>query len=256
MQVPEGNPLFELQQTIYSSSNYTRRRLHQDRLAWVNRAIEIYAPLGLGLRAIEYGPGSGVYLPRLAEHCATVVVADVEAAYLAGIEPLVACSPNLSVVVDDIQCSGFADGSFELVLCSEVLEHVANPERALETIYRILQPGGIAIVTTPQRYSLMELSCRVAFLPGVLRLVRWIYGEPVLETGHISLRSARQFRQTLGRCGFVPVEQDRFGLYLPMLAEFGGDAGGRMIESVEEKLRGRFLAWALWTQAYVLKRPS
>ena len=250
------NPLFQLQQTIYSSKNYTRRRLHQSRFAWVTDAIKNYTLSVPKSRAIEYGPGSGIYLPSLAEVFDKVVGADVEPAYLTGIEQLAIRNVAINLVVDDIQASKFEDGTFDLVLCSEVLEHVLNPEIALKTIARILRPGGIAIITTPQKYSLMELSCKVAFLPGIIQLVRRIYREPILETGHISLRSYSDFTAAISACGLKIVEHKKLGLYLPLIAEFGGEAGGRMIERLEDRLKNSPLSWMLWTQAYVLHKSE
>jgi glycosyltransferase involved in cell wall biosynthesis len=42
-----------------------------------------------------------------------------------------------------------ADNSLGSILCSEVLEHVRHPERAIAEAFRTLRPGGTLIVTTP-----------------------------------------------------------------------------------------------------------
>jgi ubiquinone/menaquinone biosynthesis C-methylase UbiE len=251
-----ANPLFELQQALYASTNYTRRRLHRTRLRWVTEAISVHAPKLPVSCALEYGPGSGIYLDILARHCDQVIAADVEHAYLTGIQALTRELPGLGLVVDDIEDSKFSDNSVGLVLCSEVLEHVSDPERSLKTMHRILKPGGFAIVTTPQRFSVMELCCKVAFLPGVIDLVRLIYREPILPTGHISLRTSGAFRAAIADSGFEIVQHEKFGLYLPLLAEFGGDWGGRAIESLERRLGKTKLDQAFWTQAYVLHKAA
>lgn len=255
MKSPNDNPLFDLQRIIYSSKNYTRRSLHQSRFHWVMGVIQKYAFNCYLSRAIEYGPGSGIYLPILAKHFAEVIGADIESAYLFGIQTLVTSVGNLKLVVDNIQDSRFEDESFEIALCSEVLEHVANPELALKTLYRILKPGGVAIVTTPQRYSLMELCCKVAFLPGIIQVVRIIYREPILESGHISLRSYGELNAAIVGCGFKVIEHQKIGLYVPILAEFGGTIGGRVLEVLGRCIRNSPLSWMLWTQAYVLRKP-
>lgn len=252
---PAANPLFELQQTLYASGNYTRRRLHRDRLNWVTSAIDRYSKSIPISRAIEYGPGSGIYLPVLSARCEHVTAADVERAYLEGVAPLAEGRPDLELLVDDIQDSSIDKDSFGLVLCSEVLEHVPDPERALATLYRILAPGGVAIVTTPQRYSIMELCCKIAFLPGVIDLVRLVYREPVLPTGHISLMSHRTLSSFIASCGFEIAEQAKSGLYLPLIAEFGGPSGGRAIEALERRLADTSADNAFWTQAFVLRKP-
>src|SRR5687767_15064349 len=42
----------------------------------------------------------------------------------------------------------FLDGSFDVVLCTEVLEHLPEPQRAIDEMYRVLQPGGQLLLTT------------------------------------------------------------------------------------------------------------
>lgn len=43
----------------------------------------------------------------------------------------------------------FADESFDLVTCSEVIEHIRNPGRALEEMRRVLKPDGMLLLSTP-----------------------------------------------------------------------------------------------------------
>ena len=46
----------------------------------------------------------------------------------------------------------FDDESFETVLCTEVLEHIADPEKVIAEIARIVKPGGMVITTAPFVY--------------------------------------------------------------------------------------------------------
>lgn len=48
--------------------------------------------------------------------------------------------------VTDIPCP---DGSFDVVICSHVLEHVMDDRTAMRELYRVLKPGGRAIVNVP-----------------------------------------------------------------------------------------------------------
>jgi SAM-dependent methyltransferase len=49
-----------------------------------------------------------------------------------------------------------ASGVVDVALCTEVLEHVPDPGRAVIELGRILKPGGVAVVTTPFLYPLHE----------------------------------------------------------------------------------------------------
>jgi len=49
----------------------------------------------------------------------------------------------------DIQDMPFADESYDLIFASHVLEHVRDDNRALKEIWRVLRPGGVAILPVP-----------------------------------------------------------------------------------------------------------
>ena len=56
-------------------------------------------------------------------------------------------------VVGDIHEMPFPDNSLEAILCIAVLEHVYNPLRAVEEMYRTLKPGGKVFVYMPFLYG-------------------------------------------------------------------------------------------------------
>lgn len=56
---------------------------------------------------------------------------------------------NPETIYYDGKVIPFPDETFDLVLCTEVLEHVANPEGMIGEIYRVLKNGGTGIVTIP-----------------------------------------------------------------------------------------------------------
>lgn len=51
-------------------------------------------------------------------------------------------------VVGDAHALPFEDGEFQIVLCTEVLEHLHTPEDAVSEMFRVLKPGGKVILTT------------------------------------------------------------------------------------------------------------
>jgi SAM-dependent methyltransferase len=51
----------------------------------------------------------------------------------------------------DITAIDAPDGSFGLVLCYHILEHVPDDRKAMEELYRVLVPGGCCLVQTPFR---------------------------------------------------------------------------------------------------------
>lgn len=58
----------------------------------------------------------------------------------------------------------FEDNYFDLVISTEVLEHIVNPDIFLREIYRVLKPGGKLLLTTPNLSSWIN---RILFVLGI-----------------------------------------------------------------------------------------
>lgn len=56
-------------------------------------------------------------------------------------------------VVGDVQDLPFKNEEFGALICISVLEHVENPQKAVDEMYRILRKGGKALVYAPFLYS-------------------------------------------------------------------------------------------------------
>ena len=67
---------------------------------------------------------------------------------------LAACDRGVHAVAADLDRSlPFDDNSFDLVLSNQVIEHLSETDRFVEEIYRVLVPGGVAIVSTENMAS-------------------------------------------------------------------------------------------------------
>jgi len=59
-------------------------------------------------------------------------------------------------IVADALRLPITDASFDTVLCTQVLEHVPEPQRLLAEAFRVLRPGGQLVLTAPQYNALHE----------------------------------------------------------------------------------------------------
>jgi len=181
------------------------------------------------------------------------VASDVQGDFLENAEKLRTEHPGLELIADDVTASALPDASFDLILCSEVIEHIADSAAALRSMHRLLRPGGRLVLSTPQRYSPLELTARVATRPGIIELVRLIYREPILELGHVNLLTREQAEHQLVAAGFEISERHLSGLYLPLLAELGGGLALKLERALEARLRDGSLSGLLWTQLYIAR---
>lgn len=254
--VPDGpGSLVEHQQTLYRSRNATRRWLHAARRDWIVGAIERHCPRGTS-RALEVGPGSAPYLPLVASNADECFATDVEDEYLANARLLQRERSNLSVIRDDITATKLAGSTFDFILCSEVIEHLKDSRRALQNLSVLLRPGGVLVLSTPQRYSSVELVAKVALSRPLIGLARAVYREPVLELGHINLLSERDCERQIKAANLTIIERHKGGLYLPLIAEFMGSGGLALEKWLESRFVGSALSFVLWTQYYVATKGT
>lgn len=115
-----------------------------------------------GQRVLEIGCGMGEFSYKLAKKDATVVACDFFETAVAAASTVLSPFPNAQAMRADIQDIPQPDGSFDLVVSLETLEHVRDPHRAIRELVRVTKPGGKLIITGPNYLSLMGLS-RILF---------------------------------------------------------------------------------------------
>jgi SAM-dependent methyltransferase len=64
--------------------------------------------------------------------------------------------PGRAMVAADLTALPFPDRSFDLVVCSHVLEHVPDDRAAMRELFRVLRPAGVALIQTPVNYDQAE----------------------------------------------------------------------------------------------------
>jgi ubiquinone/menaquinone biosynthesis C-methylase UbiE len=157
-----------------------RRRYSEMRPGW-QPSSQVYQDLVTGLirehrRVLDVGCGRGGVLERLHDHATRVVGLDPDGPSL--------CEHRISgipLLCGQAERLPFADGSFDLVCCSWVLEHLVGPQRAFCEVARVLRPGGrFAFVTPNARHPLLLLNQAVRSTKG--RLVAWAYARSEKDT--------------------------------------------------------------------------
>lgn len=109
-------------------------------------------------RVLDLGSGRGANLDTLSDVGAVVVAADVsEEALLDARARRPDGMTSVSPVVLPGEVLPFADGSFELAVCTEVLEHVPDLRGMAAELERVTQSGGHLIVSTPNYWNVMGL---------------------------------------------------------------------------------------------------
>ena len=129
-----------------------------DRLSKVLREAIVASPR----KALDIGCWRGVLLRRLRAACPDCELFGIEISAPSVAE---AASHGAVVIAGSVDDGlPFEDASMDLVVMGEVIEHLFDPDRALEEIRRVLAPGGTLILTTP---NLASWSNRLLLLFGI-----------------------------------------------------------------------------------------
>ncbi len=113
------------------------------------------ARLARGKRVLDAGCGAGYGADRLAACAHRVVALDVAREAVAAARRQYP-SPRLDFVPGDCRALPFPDGSFDLVVALEVIEHLEHWEKLLAESRRVLAPEGQLVVSTPNRLYYAE----------------------------------------------------------------------------------------------------
>jgi 2-polyprenyl-3-methyl-5-hydroxy-6-metoxy-1,4-benzoquinol methylase len=155
--------------------------------------ISLCAELG-ARRVVDIGCGNGALCRELASRGYEVVGCEPSAD---GVRLARSSAPELvfhQVGVDD-DSSAVGKESFDVVIATEVIEHLVRPRNLLRFAKQVLRPGGHVIISTPYHGYLKNL---------VLALTnKWdSHLTPFWDGGHIKLWSRKTLSQLLNQGGF------------------------------------------------------
>lgn len=121
--------------------------------------------------------------------------------------------------VDITDMRMYADASFDLIICSHVLEHVDDDRLAMRELYRVLAPGGCAILMVP----LLTTATATDEDPGESRIEeRWRrFG----QDDHVRFYARKDFIGRLQEAGFAMASLTQDDLGEAVFTEHGIGAG-------------------------------
>jgi SAM-dependent methyltransferase len=97
---------------------------------------------------LEIGCSSGFLVRQISERLKDSVVIGSDIVHKP-LEQLASSRPDLPLFRFDLVRCPFPDSSIDAVIMVNVLEHIENDRLAMQQVYRILKPGGIAVIEAP-----------------------------------------------------------------------------------------------------------
>ena len=216
---------------------WNRRRKGKVNIGWGYEQMRIHSTilkfLNINEKALvlEIGCGRGDLTEKLSKEYKKIVAFDISSVGVKKGRKRVNARCNCEFLVADATKLPFNSHLFDVVILSEVLEHVIDQKRCIQEIYRIIKPNGYLMLTTPNSEGIHRNIIKLVhnLLRKTYRLSNQIIDNPL---------SAAELKQMLGP--HFTVEKKRGILYtLPYLQMFGSQRliklSNRISEFIEER---------------------
>jgi 2-polyprenyl-3-methyl-5-hydroxy-6-metoxy-1,4-benzoquinol methylase len=161
--------------------------------------LELSGSPGVGMRVLDVGCGNGWMSAVFARAGCTVVGIDPSEE---GVSLAREAHPSIRFEVceaNDHLLDALGEQPFDLVVSTEVVEHLYAPLPYAVGIYDALRPGGRFVCTTPYHGYLKNLSLAVAGKHD-------FHTHPLRQGGHIKFWSRATLTTLLERAGFVDID--------------------------------------------------
>jgi 2-polyprenyl-3-methyl-5-hydroxy-6-metoxy-1,4-benzoquinol methylase len=144
----------------YSHLNPLINWLFWQRLHRAMNYIEKYAPYE---NVLDFGCGSGVMLPFLAQLSKQVTAIDIDLLPLESLKKHIPLAENIQVVdANQTSLSQLTPQSFDLINALDVLEHVDDLTHTLIELLNLLKPWGRLVVSGPTENTFYQIGRKLA----------------------------------------------------------------------------------------------
>ncbi len=200
--IAKDAPVSETYEYRYQSSQ--KGHHHAYLLPTLDGVIDKYRPN----RVFDLGCGNGSTAQHISGRCSVIGVDPSETA----VAQANLAYPHLKIEIgsayDDLRAKY---GTYPMVISIEVIEHLYAPRKFARTLFELLEPGGIAVVSTPYHGYLKNVALAISGRMDKHFTVLW-------DGGHIKFWSIHTLTQLLSEAGFEVIQTERVGRF-PALAK-------------------------------------
>lgn len=129
---------------LYTSGNALVKFVHNNRL----QQIVKMTPDSTGLNILDAGCGEGHLIEKLNQKNSMNTCYGIDITDVALQKARIRC-PYAKFVKSDLSYISFEDCFFDVVICTEVLEHIFEYKRVIKELKRVLKNNGLFLITYP-----------------------------------------------------------------------------------------------------------
>lgn len=207
------------------------------------------------LRVLTVGCSAGFIETRLAENVRSVVGVDIDAPAIqfAQNEHV---RDNLQFVVGDAMNLAFPPSAFDVVICSQVYEHVPDASKMMSEILRVLRPGGVCYFAATNRFCIMEQHYFLPFLSVIPVSLAHVYLRATGKGRHYYERHLSYFGLARLCNAFVRIDYTRQLVRDPARFKTTYLFSGKPLKALVAKVMLRCAYWVFPGYVWLLRKPD
>lgn len=134
---------------LYNSSNFLVRFIHNNRLNHILKFILQYS--NPKAKILDAGCGEGHLLKKIDELNNNYSLFGIDCTNVAIAKAKERCSTAI-IANGELEKTNYENNYFDIITCTEVIEHIINYELVFEELQRILKKDGLLIITFPNEF--------------------------------------------------------------------------------------------------------
>ncbi len=162
-----------------------------DESLWIRDALE-RAPLRPGMTVLDVGSSTLEFRTRVQPHIERNVFGPLRSRGLVVTHLDARAEPGVDIVADVATLEG-VDGSWDVVICTNLLEHVEDRGETVRNIQRVVKPAGMLVLTVPKRYPIHHDPIDTGFRPSARELRELLGWTDVLVEQDITVQSRAHY---------------------------------------------------------------
>lgn len=160
--------------------------------AWIRDAIA-GASLPAGARVLDIGSSTLAFRTVAQPYVDANVFAPLRARGLKVLHLDSRAEPGVDIVADVTKLEG-VDETYDLVLCTNLLEHVTDRGETLRNVKRVVAPGGLLLLTVPRRYPIHPDPIDTGYRPTPAELVGLLGWPEVLREEVLTIQDRAHYQ--------------------------------------------------------------
>ena len=166
-------------------------------------------------KALNLGCGEGDYDPLILKYVDHLSSCDINAADIAFAQEINKDFPNLTYQVEDACQLTIPDQSIDILISTEVIEHVGDSAQMMAEIARVLKPEGLAIISFPSidfPFTYDPINRILSFFNKKIPLGAYAFG-------HDRLIDSKEIKAWAKKLDLELIEEQNLGNYIVGLTE-------------------------------------